>query len=280
MTAAELLAASAPRLAAAGVPEARREARLLLRACAGADPWLDPDVPVDRRAEAAFHAAVARRAAREPFAYIVGRRAFRGLDLAVDGRVLVPRPETEALVEEGARLLPRGGSALDLCTGSGAVALALAAERPDARVTATDLSADALAVARDNADRLGLGPRVRLLRGDLWDALPPGDPGFELCTCNPPYVEAGELPGLQPEVRDWEPSGALVAPEGWRALYGRIVLGAPAHLRPGGWLLCEASPAQTATVAALFAPPAWESAAVLADLGGLPRVVRARRARP
>lgn len=280
MTAADLLAWAAPRLAAAGVPDARREARLLLRACGGPDPWLAPEAAAAPAAEGNFRAAVARRAAREPFAYIVGRRAFRGLELAVDGRVLVPRPETEALVEEGARLLPRGGAALDLCTGSGAVALALAAERPDARITATDASADALAVARENADRLGLGRRVRLLQGDLWDALPPGEPAFALCTCNPPYVEACELPSLEPEVRDWEPRGALVAPEGWRALYGRIARGARDHLRPGAWLICETSADQAAAVAALLAPPAWEATAVLADLGGLPRLVRARRAGP
>lgn len=273
-----LLGWAAPVLAAAGVPQARREARLLLRATSGRDPWLEPEAEVPGVAEEAFRRAVARRSAREPFAYVVGRRWFRALELAVDPRVLIPRPETEALVAEAARLLPPGGAAVDLCTGSGAVALALAAERPDTAVTATDLCAAALAVAEENAARLGLLPRVRLRQGDLWAALPPSPSGcVDVCTCNPPYVEEGEWAGLEPEVRDWEPRAALVPPEGWRALYARLAAGAEEHLRPGGWLLCEVGAGQGDAVAALFRGPAWERADVLPDLAGLPRVVRARR---
>ncbi len=265
----------------AGLGPGRREAWLLLRALSGIDAWLRPEVPVPPEAEAAYRAAVARRAAREPFAYVVGRRFFRGIELAVDRRALIPRPETEGLVEQACALLPRGGLAVDLCTGSGAVALAIAAERPDARGVATDLSDAALALAAANARRLGLDGRVRLCRGDLWDAVPPEARGsVDVCACNPPYVEAGEWSDLDPEVRDFEPREALVATEGWRSLYGRIARGGEVWLRAGGWLLCESAPAQAAPVAALLRGPAWDAADVMADAGGAPRIVRGRRALP
>jgi release factor glutamine methyltransferase len=272
------LAWGARRLRRAGIAEPRREARLLLQALAHVDPLLRPEAGIGREALAAYVAAVRRRAAREPFAYIVGRRFFRHLELAVDRRVLVPRPETEGVVERALVLLPQGGLAADLCTGSGAIALALAHERPDALVDAGDISAEALEVARDNVRRLGLEGRVRLWRGDLWEALPPSRRGaYDLCTCNPPYVAAEELPRLEPEVRDWEPRVALVAAEGWPALYGRLAAGAAAWLRPGGWLVAEVGLGQADTVAALFRGQGLTDVRVHPDLAGIPRVVEGRR---
>jgi release factor glutamine methyltransferase len=191
--------------------------------------------------------------------------------------VLIPRPETEDLVERALALLPPGGYAADLGTGSGAIALALADERPDVRVDATDLSGEALEVAAANALRCGLQDRIRLFAGDLWTALPAECAGsYDLVVCNPPYVEAAELPGLEPEVARWEPALALVAPEGWRALYARLAGGAGRWLRRGGWLVAEVGAGRSEEVAALFAEHGLGEIGIRADLAGIPRLVEGR----
>ena len=268
MTARAGLEAAAQRLAAEGVPDARREARLLLLAAGGPDPLLDPQAPLDPVA-GTFYAMVRRRRAREPFAYIVGHREFYGLRLSVRPGVLVPRPETEGLVEHALALAPAAGRVADLCTGSGAVAAALAVERPDLVVDAVDISPAALEVARDNIAALRLQDRVRLHQGDLWAALPEGS--YNLCTCNAPYVTEAEWEAAEPEVRRWEPQVALVAPEGWPALYRRLAEGAVGRLVPGGHLLAEIGAGQGEGIAAVFQAAGLGEVRILPDLAGRPR---------
>lgn len=268
MTVAMALSQAAARLGAAGVPDPRREARWLLLATGAPDPLLYPESPLAEHG-AAFHQAVARRERREPFAYIVGRREFYGIDLTVGPAVLIPRPETEGLVERALELAPLRGWVADLCTGSGAVAVALALRRPDLRVDAADISAPALDVAAANARRHGLEARLRLYRGDLWAALP--EAAYALCTCNPPYVEEGQWPALEPEVRDWEPRMALVTSEGWAEIYRRLAAGAMERLAPGGRLVAEIGAGQDAAVADIFSGAGLRRVRVAPDLAGMPR---------
>lgn len=275
MTVREAVTAGQARLAAAWVPAPGREARLLLSATAGVDARLDPDRELPVPAVVAYGRALDRRCRREPFAYITGWREFYGLPLHVDPRVLIPRPETELLVERALARAPLNPVVADLCTGSGAVALAVAAQRPDARVIATDLSAAALQVAEGNAARLGLP--CRFLAGDLWCALPADlRRSLDVCTCNPPYVDAGDLGALQPEVRDWEPRAALVPPDGWAALQARLAAGAAEWLRPGGWLLTEVGAGQAGTVTEILRRHGLAEVAAWPDLGGVERVVEGR----
>ncbi len=198
---------------------------------AHADDVLDTDV------QTAFEALVARRMAGEPVAYLIGRRGFWTLELEVTPATLIPRPETELLVELALERLPRDAAAsvADLGTGSGAIALAIASERPHVRVLATDASADALAVARHNAQRLGIG-NVRFAQGD-WLAPLAGE-RFALIVSNPPYIEAADPHLAQGDLR-YEPAAALASGADGLDAIRRIVADAPAHLDAGGWLLFE-----------------------------------------
>jgi release factor glutamine methyltransferase len=202
----EALDGATDALAAAGVDSPRLDAELLLCEATGWDRArlaTEPDAPLDAASGREFAAAVRRRLRREPLAYITGRKGFRRIELAVDPRALIPRPETELLVEVALELAP--ATVLDVGTGSGAVALAVADELADAAVTATDTSAGALELARLNAERLGLADRVRFVEGSL----PGGE--FDLLLANLPYVSAGEWEALQPEIREFEPREALIA---------------------------------------------------------------------
>jgi release factor glutamine methyltransferase len=212
---------------------------------------------------------VARRETREPLAYVLGEWGFRRLTLSVDARVLVPRPETEIVVERAlARIAgleaPR---VLDVGTGSGAIALALADEHPGARVTALDSSSDALAVARENASRTGL--EVELLDGDLHSGLPGGP--WDLVVSNPPYVLPSEIDSLEPEVRDWEPRAALVGEGATEAVaeHARHVL------RPGSALVLEVAAGDAERVSRLLRDLGYEDAVSTKDLAGRDRVVEA-----
>jgi release factor glutamine methyltransferase len=186
-----------------------------------------------------YEELVRRRIGREPLAYIMGRQEFWGLSFEVSPAVLIPRPETELIVEQALSLLTRGanGSTVaDLCTGSGCVAVALATEIDGVQITATDISQAALDVARRNAARHGVADRIELRCADLLAGL---SGPFDLIACNPPYVADGDRRGLQPEVRDHEPGVALFGgPDGFHVLE-RLVEGAAAYLRPGGHLLFE-----------------------------------------
>jgi len=227
--------------------------------------WL-PDA-----AASAWTGLLARRAAGEPLAYVLGETEFCGLALRVSPAVLVPRPETEMLVEWALECLQDGPdpSAIDLGTGSGAVALAIRRARPGVRVLATDASEQALAVAHDNARRLGL--EISLAQGDWWTAA--GAARFALAVCNPPYVAADD-----PHLRALrhEPLAALTpGGDGLGALV-QVIGGAPAHLLPGAWLLLEHGHDQAAAVQALLRAAGFEAVATRRDLAGLPRCTGGR----
>jgi release factor glutamine methyltransferase len=268
-TVAEALEAAADALAAAGVDSPRLDAELLLAEATGrarARLAADPPAGVEAAAARRFGAMVRRRVAREPVAYILGRRGFRRIELAVDRRVLIPRPETELLVEVALDLRPR--SVLDVGTGSGAVALAVADELTEAEVTATDPSLDALAVAKANRDRLGVADRVRLEHATLPDAI-----DFDLLVANLPYVSEREWEGLAPEITRFEPREALVAgPTGLEAidrLLGDVTVAKP---RPAVVAL-EVGAGQAATVMELVRSAGYEQVGARPDLAGIDRVV-------
>ena len=215
---------------------------------------------------------VSRRRAREPLAYVLGEWGFRRLMLNVDARALVPRPETEVVVERCLVHLegidePR---VLDVGTGSGAIALALADEVPDARVVAVDLSEDALTLARENLARTDVDGRVELRRGDLLTGV--AGP-FDLVVSNPPYVSAAEYDSLQPEIRLYEPYGAVVGDRVWE----QIAREARRVLAPGAWLVLECGDGQAAEVSAGLTALGYEDVLATPDLAGRDRVVEARR---
>ena len=235
--------------------------------------WLvaHDETPLTAAQTQAFHAGLARRAAGEPLAYITGERLFCGLALQVTPDVLVPRPETELLVDWALELLPDEApdGIADLGTGSGAIALALQRARPHARVTASDSSAAALAVAQANARRLGLP--VRFVQGSWWAPL--AGQRFALAVSNPPYI-AGDDPHLA--ALGHEPRGALTPEGDGLAALRLLVAGAPAHLQPGAWLLLEHGHDQAPAVQALLHAAGFEPAITRADLAGLPRCTGAR----
>jgi release factor glutamine methyltransferase len=224
-----------------------------------------------------FRELVKRRRSREPVAYILGQREFYGRTFRVDARVLVPRPDTETLVDVAlARTTERSMSmrALDLCTGSGCVAITLARERPTSRVHATDASAEALTVARDNALRLG-AYNVSFARGDLYDAAPAGA-RFDLVVANPPYVPAGQVGSLMADVRQFEPRLALDGGVDGLSLVRRIVAGAPDVLAPAGTLAIEVGAGQAAEAAALLSARGFCDVTVSRDYARIDRVVDGR----
>ena len=273
-TVGEALRWAAERLAAAGVPEPRLDAEYLLAEALGVKrlPMLaDKGRALTDREAAAFEQARSRRAAREPLQYILGSQSFMGFPFRTDPRALIPRNDTEALCEEALRHLRPGDRALDLCTGSGALAVALKKLCPGARVVASDLSADALALARENAD--ALGAEVEFRQGDLF--APVAGERFQLVVSNPPYVPETLRGRLQAEV-EREPALALFAgPDGLR-FYRRIAREAPGHLAPRGRLILEIGDGQGDAVSALLEKE-FEEIRVLNDLSGLPRVISAVR---
>jgi release factor glutamine methyltransferase len=262
-----------------GIDAPRLTAELLLATALGCDRvrlYLDFDKPVGDGELARYRELVKRRAAGEPTAYLTGAREFFGHRLAVDPRVLIPRPETEQLVELGLAALPEGGAALDLGTGSGALAIALKLGRPGAAVTAVDLSPEALEVARANAT--ALGAPVTFLAGDLYAPLPP-ELRFDLVVSNPPYVPTAELAGLQREVLR-EPRLALDGGTDGLEVLRRVVAGAPSRLRPGGLLLLEMHETHLESLPALCLAAGFERAEARRDLSGLPRLTVAQMAAP
>lgn len=260
-----------------GASSPRLDAELLLGLALGVGRIaliVDAERPLAKEELARYRALHQRRRAGEPVAYLRGEREFWGRVFRVDARVLVPRPDTEVLVEVAlARTASAslGGRVLDLCTGSGCVAVTIARERPTNRVWATDVSAHALAVARENALRLG-APQIAFFEGDLFDALPK-EARFELITANPPYIREDELPTLSVDVRAFEPKLALVSGADGLDLMRRLVREAPAHLAPGGVLAVELGCDQGDAVEALFAAAGFIEVARRRDYSGLDRVV-------
>lgn len=236
-------------------------------------PWLDPELSSVRE-------LLKRRRAFEPIAYIRGEREFYGRAFKVDRRVLIPRPDTETLVERALSLLPqdREVRVLDLCTGSGAIGLTLAAELPLALVVTTDLSNDALEVAKHNAKQLGVEARVQFLAGDLLGAVR-SDARYDLIACNPPYIDEASRSDLARDITDHEPSLALFADKQGLALYQRLAPLLAVHLKPGAAVLLEVGAGQADAVKALLsAQPDLRDITSHADLGGIERVVEAQRA--
>ncbi|MDR3511761.1 MAG: peptide chain release factor N(5)-glutamine methyltransferase [Caulobacteraceae bacterium] len=276
LTLVQAWTAARKRLEAAGVDGPVIDARLLVEAAAGAtraDIIADPHRALTDAQAARFDDYVARRARREPVSHILGRRGFWKIMLNVTPDVLTPRPDTETLVELALRFFPEGRafSVLDLGVGSGAILLAILAERPAAKGLGIDVSESALAVARENAANLGLERRVALLRGDWTAGL--GEASFDLVVSNPPYIRSAEIAGLEPEVRDHEPRLALDGgPDGLDAY--RVL--APEMLRvlkPGGRFLVEIGFDQSAEVEALFRAAGALSVSTAKDLANRDRVV-------
>lgn len=285
-TVGEALRAAVARLAAIGHPASDAEELLSrLLGVGRGEVRREPGRALDAAQAAAFESQLARRLAGEPVQYITGRAAFRHLDLAVDRRVLVPRPETELLVEAvldhlrettDPRRPPR---VLDLGTGSGCIALSLAHEHPSVVVVATDASADALDLARANAREHGLAERITFAHGHWFDAVEP-DERFDVVVSNPPYISAAEAAELPPDVHDWEPHAALFAPDDGLADVREIVDEAPRRLRAGGLLALELAEMRARDVAAwLEGAHDWNSVELRADLAGRPRMLLARRER-
>jgi release factor glutamine methyltransferase len=225
----------------------------------------------------AIRALVRRRGAREPMQYIIGETDFFDLKLKVDRRALIPRPETERLLELlVSRLAAAPAAILDLGTGSGAIALGLAKQFPDAAVTAVDLSAEALALARENAGASGLADRVNFLQSNWFEAVPI-EARFALIVANPPYLSAEETAEAAPEVNGHEPAAALTAAEGGLADLRTIIAGAPRFLAAGGWLALETGIAQHAELARLAAEAGFKRTESLPDLTGRDRFLLAWR---
>ncbi len=256
------------------VPDPRLDAEYLLAAVLGL-PRLQ--LPLEKQREltdgeaAAYEALLRRRESREPLQYILGDQPFMGYSFRTDPRALIPRNDTEALCEEALRRAKPGQRALDLCTGSGAIGIALKKRMPALNVTLSDVSPAALALARENA--AALSADVRLLQGDLFAAVT--DERFDLIVCNPPYIPDGLRNELQPEVMK-EPALALFAGPDGLDFYRRIAREAPAHLTPRGRLCLEIGDGQADAVTALLDKD-FGDIAVLSDLSGLPRVISAEK---
>ena len=271
----EVLRAAIPRLTAAGIPDAPRDARALLAHAAGIPPdrlTLHLADPLTPESEAAFAAAITRRANREPVSHITGTRLFWGRSFRVTPDTLDPRPETEILVEQA--LQEPFLKLLDLGTGTGCILLSCLAGMPMAQGTATDIHTATLTVAEENARALNLSTRARFLLSDWFSAIPGR---FDLILSNPPYIAEGEMADLSPEVLH-EPRRALTPGGDGLDAYRAIAKGAPARLMPGGRLMVEIGPTQGALVAALFAAQGLTDIRILPDLDGRDRVVAARKA--
>ncbi len=269
-TVVDFLGLASAYLRARDFEHARLDAEILLGDVLGLqrlELYLHHDRPLAPAEVDAFREHLRRRGRGEPVAYLIGTWGFRTISLATDARALVPRPETEGLVELALARLPDGGALLDLGTGSGAIALAAASERPDAAVTAVDVDAGALALAAENAVRLGLTPR--LLQSDLYDDLPAAD-RFDVIAANLPYVALGDE-RVEEGVRVHEPHRALYAGADGLDLIRRAVAGAPDRLRPGGWLVLEHGMGQGPAVMALLDGRGFTDVGTERDLSGVER---------
>jgi release factor glutamine methyltransferase len=278
-----LLENTADRLSAAGVDAPRLDAELLLAFAAGVtrEGLYTGSIVVDEDLRKRCKALIDLRVSRVPLAYIIGRREFYSLEFEVSPEVLIPRPETETLVTAALEALTARPTAnvIDLGTGSGAIALAIAVNAPHARVTATDISVQALEIAKQNARRLGVDGRVDFRRADCWDILDAGGAleRYDLIVANPPYIREDEINALAPEVRDFEPRIALAGGTDGLDFYRRIAARAREHLAAEGVAIVEVGAGQASDVAAIFRAAGFSDIAIVDDLAGIPRVVKARR---
>ncbi len=283
-TVLDLLKWTTDHFASKGLETPRLDAELLLAHALGLrrlDLYIRYEEPVSADVRARYRELIGQRASeRMPVSLLLGQKEFWSLDLKVNGDVLTPRPDTETLVEAALARLPdaeRSYEVLDLGTGSGAIALALAREKPKARITATDLSARALAVAEENAAVLGLSDSVNFLEGSLFE--PVGGRCFDLIASNPPYLARASAGDLAPELAH-EPAEALFGGDDGYAVLRPLVEEARSHLVPEGWLLLELDPGQADTVAAWLEDQGLVGTEILKDLAGRARVVAARCPQP
>jgi len=286
VTVSEGLRAGADLLHKAGIDSARLDAEVLLRHVLGvekAEFYLGFDAALDATAERDFQMLLLRRARREPVAYITGRKEFWSLDFVVTPQVLIPRPETELLVERALELSTGFSDRatvriLDLGTGSGAIAVSLAKELPLARIFAVDISAAALNVARVNSERHGEAGRMRFLRSDLFEVLDRVGEKFDLIVSNPPYIRSAELLNLAPEIRQWEPITALDGGADGLDYYRRIIREAHGYLTVDGQLLLEIGEDMAEAVTQMIAHAGcYQPAAVYKDCAGNDRVIAASK---
>jgi len=280
-----------------GIENSRLDSEVLLAHLLKLDRvglYLNFDRPLSREELSSFREMVKRRGAREPLQYIIGRQEFWSLDFKVTPDVLIPRPETEILVEEALRTVRSETldvrrqdhaplTILDLCTGSGCIAISIAHELKDAVVYAVDASGVALAIARENAEKNGVKDRIIFLQGNLYEALTSHvsrTTSFDLIVSNPPYVKSSDIPNIQPEVRDFEPRMAVDGGFEGLDFYRRIVAGASGYLAPGGWLMVEVGEGQAEAVSEMIRDACgFDQAFRVKDLAGIERVVKAKQGR-
>ena len=278
----DILNEAARNFAIAGISSPRLDAEILLSFCLGCerlDFFKNPLIPVAEKTLASFQKLADRRLKWEPVAYITSRKEFWSFVLEVNNSVLIPRPDTEVLVEEALNICKQLDFAeikiLDIGTGSGAIALALACEIPLARLTATDISAAALALADKNAHNLHLDSQIEFLQGDLFV---PVDDFFDIIVANPPYIAQEEYEKLPVGVKDYEPPEALLAGADGLDFYRKIIAQAPGHLKNNGWLLLEIGATQDVLVGNIFKTSGqYSDISIRKDYAGLPRVIKARR---
>jgi len=271
------------RLAQAKVPDAATEAEYFLThllSCRRHELYLDSQRQLDVSQSTSIEGFIGRRLKREPVQYITGSVEFHGNEFTVTRDVLIPRPETELLVDEAIKALPpHGGTAVDLCTGSGCIAIAIALSAAKTKLYAIDNSATALKIAADNAARLNVAGRIRFCQGDLFSPLEGLMPEAkaDVIVSNPPYVSLADYEGLQPEIRLFEPRSALVAGPDGLEFYRRIIKDAGLYLARGGRLMMEAGYGQAGRIKAIFdADGRYEGFEAIKDLAGILRVVKAR----
>lgn len=271
-TPVKLLAWTTGYLSEKGIEGARREAEWLLGHATGLsrlDLYLQFDKPLEDAELAVFRSLVSRRGRREPLQYLLGDQEFMGRTFLVTPAVLIPRSDTEVLVEQALKLMPPAARVLDVGTGSGCIAITIACEATDAQVDAVDISAEALAVAQSNAQSLKAG--VTFTHGDL--TTPYAGKQFDLIVSNPPYIRQRDLAGLQPEVIGFEPVSALDGGADGLDFYRRLIAAAPERLLPGGWLLVEVGYDQAAEVAKLMTAAGFSDVSTGRDGAGIERIV-------
>lgn len=282
MTIAEAINRAAQKLSGCGITNARLDAEVLLSHILERDrAWLitHNNDGLDNERYKLFEDAIDRRSRREPLQYIIGRQEFWGLEFTVTHNVLIPRPETELLIETAINILRdanKQAMIVDLCTGSGCVAVSLAKELANARIFAVDKSSQALAVARENAQRHGVSDRIRFLEGDLYAPLEELDIRglVDVITANPPYIRSGDLPMLQPEVRDYEPELALIAGTEGTEVQQKIIESATDLLEKHGTLIMEMGMGQAEILKRMIDEVGtYDKPEILKDLAGIDRVL-------
>ena len=282
MTVHDILKGSIKALEAADIPSARLDAEVLLSFCLNCDRlefYKNPDMPISETKLSAFRNLIVRRLQWEPVAYIAGRKEFWSFTLEVNSCVLIPRPDTEVIVEEALNICRKTDSSeikiLDIGTGSGAIALALASEITRAKIVATDISPAALNLAQKNAAALGLKEKIDFRLGNL---IEPVNGIFDIIVCNPPYISAKDYEKLPSGVKDYEPQDARLAGKSGLEFYEKLIYQAAGFLQKNGWLLLEIGAKQESGVCGIIeAAGIYDSIEMRRDYAGLPRVIKARR---